>query len=206
MRPQFNNKWQQRLCNSTLFFLFFLLSQAAVAQSNPDIPDFARYKKDKEEFMKLRAEAIGFRRGVEKDKPFDPTKRIEAVRQMELQKAQLLAHPRSRQNVNIDAAWTEIGPNPIPNGQVVTGAQLAVSGRTVAIAVNPTDANILYVGTAQGGLYRSLDGGSSWVPLLDNALSLAVNTVAISPSQPTTIFVGTGEGAFSGDSYFGVGI
>ncbi len=42
--------------------------------------------------------------------------------------------------------------------------------------------------------------------MLDTALSIAVNTVAIAPSQPDTIFVGTGEANFSGDSFFGVGI
>lgn len=63
---------------------------------------------------------------------------------------------------NAVAAWTEIGPNPIPNGQVQSGSQLAVSGRTIAIAVHPTDPNIVYAGTAQGGLYRTIDGGATW--------------------------------------------
>ncbi|MEO6564621.1 MAG: hypothetical protein ABIO63_01185, partial [Casimicrobiaceae bacterium] len=107
---------------------------------------------------------------------------------------------------SLTAAWTEIGPNPIPNGQVLNGVQLPVSGRTVAITVHPTNPNLVYVGTAQGGLYRTTDGGTTWTPMLDNALSLAVNTIAIVPSQPDTIFVGTGESGFSADSFFGVGI
>ncbi|MGH9947842.1 MAG: hypothetical protein ACRD6X_11640 [Pyrinomonadaceae bacterium] len=170
----------------------------------------------REEFMLRRSEYIAELRGVEKDKPFDPRYRIDAILQMESQEKSLVdgtvfEKKGVRQSKTNDlgaltTAWTEIGPNPIPNGQVVTGAQLAVSGRTVAITVHPTNPDIVYVGTAQGGLYRTTDGGVTWTPMLDNALSLAVNTIAIAPTQTDTIFVGTGEAAFSGDSFFGVGI
>jgi hypothetical protein len=180
--------------------LSILLTQAGMAQRSLDKADFAPFKADKEEFMNRRAEAIGFKRGIEKDKPFDPAKRIIAVQQMEEQKMQRSSRRGSYQR-NILAPWLEIGPNPIPNGQVVSGPQLPVSGRTISIAVHPTNPDILYVGTAQGGLYRSLNGGTTWVPLMDNALSLAINTVAIAASQPNTIFVGTGEANFSSDSY-----
>lgn len=83
---------------------------------------------------------------------------------------------------------------------------MPVSGRTISIAVHPTNPNIAYVGTAQGGLYRTTDGGTTWTPLLDNALSLTVGAVAIAPSQPDTVYVGTGEPNFSADSFFGVGV
>src|SRR5262249_16467034 len=79
-------------------------------------------------------------------------------------------------------------------------------GRVTAIAINPTNENIVYVGTAQGGLYRSLDGGTTWTALMDDAQSLAVGSIAIDPLDSTTIFVGTGEGNLSADSFFGVGL
>lgn len=197
---------------TTFFAFFLLLSLAGFGQtdpdneSDPDLPDFAKYKINKEEFMKQRADAIGLKRGIEPGKTFDPSKRIFAIRQMEQQKMDLSSRTSPVQRNLLLNSWTELGPFPIPNGQVLSGSQLAVSGRTISIAVNPTDPNIVFVGTAQGGLYRSLNGGSTWVPLLDNAMSLAINTIAICPSQPTTIFVGTGEAGFSSDSYFGVGI
>ncbi len=189
----------------TFILLLILLSLASTAQRSLNKADFAPFKANKEEFMNRRAEAIGFKRGIEKDKPFDPANRIIAVQQMEEQKMQRSSRRGSYQR-NILAPWLEIGPNPIPNGQVVSGPQLPVSGRTISIAVHPTNPDILYVGTAQGGLYRSLNGGTTWVPLMDNTLSLAINTVAIAASQPNTIFVGTGEANFSSDSYFGAGI
>lgn len=167
----------------------------------PDIPDFAKYKVDKQDFMMRRSEGIAMFRGIHKDQPLpDPQDRVRAIQEMERQEADLA------DSLVPQAAWVEIGPAPIPNGQVDNGPQLPVSGRTVSIAVHPTNPNLVYVGTAQGGLYRTLDGGTTWTTMLDSALSLAVNTVVIAPSQPDTIFVGTGESGFSGDSFFGAGI
>jgi photosystem II stability/assembly factor-like uncharacterized protein len=188
------------LYKTILALVFFLQSQNGFGQNDPDMPNFPGNTMTKEEFMILRSEAIGVRRGIIKDTPFNPMDRIVAIRKMEEQE-RILALNHAPQ-----VAWTEIGPNPIPNGQVQSGSQLPVSGRTISIAVHPTDANIVYVGTAQGGLYRTTDGGTTWTPMLDNALSLAIGSVAISPSQPETIYVGTGEPNFSSDSYFGVGI
>lgn len=82
----------------------------------------------------------------------------------------------------------------------------AVSGRVTAIAVHPTNPSIAYVGTAQGGLYRTLNGGTTWTPLMDTAASLAIGAVTIDPLDPTIVFVGTGEGNLSFDSFFGVGL
>ena len=160
----------------------------------------------REEFMLRRAEYIGLRRGVDKNHPANPKLRQAAIATMEAQQQRVASMPKSREKDTLTAAWTELGPNPIPNGQSIAGAALAVSGRTISIAVHPTNPNIVYVGAAQGGLYRTTDGGATWTPLLDNALSLAIGAVAIAPSQPDTVYVGTGEPNFSNDCFFGVGV
>lgn len=189
-----------------LFFCFLFLSQLCFGQTeDPDMPEFSNNSTNKEEFLTRRAEAIAAKRGVEPGKPFNPMDRIYAITLMDQQFQNLQAN-RNTTTSSLLGAWTEIGPNPIPNGQVVSGSQLPVSGRTISIAVHPTNPDIVYVGTAQGGLYRTIDGGVSWTPLLDNALSLAIGAVAISPSQPETIYVGTGEHNFSADSFFGAGL
>ena len=54
-----------------------------------------------------------------------------------------------------------------------------MSGRTIAIAVHPTNPDIVYVGTANGGLYRTINGGTTWTPLMDSADSLAIGAIAI---------------------------
>ena len=168
----------------------------------PDMPSFLQNSLSKEEFMTLREQNIAELRGVKEGAAVDPKLREAAIDKMD---EQIAARPTDGSDAAA-AAWTELGPNPIPNGQVVTGPQLAVSGRTTAIAVHPTNPNIVYVGTAQGGLYRTTDGGATWTPMLDNALSLAIGAVAIAPSQPDTVYVGTGEPEFSQDSFFGVGV
>ncbi|PWU12313.1 MAG: hypothetical protein C5B50_21715 [Verrucomicrobia bacterium] len=99
-------------------------------------------------------------------------------------------------------AWIPLGPTALAG---VWGS-LPVSGRTTAIAVNPNNSSIVYAGAAQGGVYRSLDGGNTWVPIFDSAKSLAIGAIAIAPSSPSTVFVGTGEGNQSGDCFFGVGV
>ena len=171
----------------------------------PDLPPGSP-NVDKADFMLRRAEYIGLKRGVDKDKPVDPRLRQTAIAQMERQEAAVAARPASSDKESLLAAWTPIGPAPIPNGQVVSGPQTPVSGRVTAISVHPTNPNIVYVGTAQGGVYRTLDGGTSWTPLLDTAMSLAIGAVTIDTGAPETVYVGTGEANFGGDTFFGVGV
>ena len=111
----------------TIIFLFLLNCSAVEAQrpidttEDPDMPSFTGNTMTKEQFLTLRAEAIAKFRGIEKDKPFDPQFRINAIRKMEDQQRQLALSPNG-----FLAAWTELGPMPIPNGQVVSGSQLPV--------------------------------------------------------------------------------
>ncbi|HET9768407.1 MAG TPA: hypothetical protein VFS60_16265, partial [Thermoanaerobaculia bacterium] len=171
---------------------------------DPDMPAFMRGRMDEAEYLQLRNEAIAQKRGL----PYGTTAfnpRVKAIRDMEA----VMASAAHQQSPDIsETSWTEIGPNPIPNGQTsgYPGVTHAVSGRTISIAVHPTDPNKVYVGTAQGGLYRSLDGGATWTPLTDGILSLAIGAVAIDPSDTTRVWIGTGECGFSADSFFGVGL
>ena len=111
--------------------------------------------------------------------------------------------------------WTAIGPAPIPNGQTipedVNGISLThtpVSGRVTAIVIDPADPNTAYVGAAQGGVYQTRNGGTTWTPLMDSATTLAVGSLELDPTDATgnTLLVGSGEANFSGDSYAGFGV
>ena len=165
---------------------------------DPDLPDFAGASTNKQNFLLARDEQINLLRGF----PYATAdSRVRAIYAMKRQEMALA----NRGDAIAARSWQAIGPAPIPNGQT-SGISAAVSGRVSAIAVHPTNQNIAYVGTAQGGLYRTLDGGTTWTPLLDGALSLAIGSVAICPSDPSIVFVGTGEPVFSADSFFGVGI
>ena len=178
-------------------------SDLGVDPAEPDMPriwDRSRSTFGKEEFLKERADAYAIKRGIIDGKLPDPGLRSAAVQKMANQEAARDRLPDSFEKNALLAAWNPIGPNPIPNGS------FPWSGRVISIAVHPTNPNIVYVGAAQGGLYRSTDGGTNWTALMDNALSLAIGAIAISPSQPETIYIGTGEPNFSSDSFFGVGI
>jgi hypothetical protein len=96
--------------------------------------------------------------------------------------------------------WVPLGPRPITN------AGLANSGRLNSIAIDPANPQIIYVGGAQGGVWKTADGGGTWTPMTDAQCSLATGSIALDPKNPDIIYVGTGEQNFSGDSYYGCGV
>jgi photosystem II stability/assembly factor-like uncharacterized protein len=98
-------------------------------------------------------------------------------------------------------AWTMIGPEPENNS--FWGPN---SGRVAAVAVDPTNTNTVYAGAAQGGIWKTTDGGTTWTPLTDTQVSLATGSMTLDPENHLTIYVGTGEENNSGDSYYGAGI
>ncbi len=185
--------------------------QASEEGEDPDMPKGRRGGIDEKTYMRLRDEYIARRRGLEPGRPFDPEARGRAIRQMQVQEA-LQAEIAKRLTLDragafgpnaATAAWTAIGPAPLPNA-IVQGQ--AWTGRVTAVVVDPTNSAKVYLGTAQGGVWRSLDGGTTWTNIFDNALTQAVGSLALAPSNPTILYVGTGESNRSGDSFFGVGV
>lgn len=69
-----------------------------------------------------------------------------------------------------------------------------MSGRVTAIDVVRKNTEIIYVGTASGGLWRSTSGGISWEPIFDDQPAASIGAVAIDQKVPDIIWVGTGEG------------
>ena len=55
-------------------------------------------------------------------------------------------------------------------------------------------------------MWKSTNGGQSWIPLTDDQCSLAMGSIALDPVDPQIIYAGTGEQHFSGDSYYGCGV
>ncbi|MBA3322016.1 MAG: hypothetical protein H0T45_11310, partial [Pyrinomonadaceae bacterium] len=172
-------------------------------------------KIDKQVYLRKRGEHINMLRGL-------PHENAEELREQAIELLNRQEGPRTRKQGARQAGleplislteWTALGPTPIPNGQT-SGRSDPVSGRTISIAIHPTNPDIVYVGTAQGGLYRSLNGGLNWTQLMDidnattpgTGTALAVGALAIDPSNPTTVFVGTGEAGFSADSFIGRGV
>lgn len=69
-----------------------------------------------------------------------------------------------------------------------------MSGRVTSIDVVHNNPNIIYAGTASGGLWKSSNGGITWDPIFDDQETASVGAVAIQQSNPSVIWVGTGEG------------
>jgi photosystem II stability/assembly factor-like uncharacterized protein len=174
-----------------------LQSAAASERSlDPDRPGFITGLIDEQVYLQMRNDYVAERRGLPYGKNLD-NPRGQALRVMDRQESRLKAATMNQ--------WNPIGPAPIPNGQTSNRTD-PVSGRTIAIAVHPTNPDIAYVGTANGGLYRTTNGGTTWTPLMDSADSLAIGAIAIAPSNPEIVYVGTGEAGQSCDSFVGVGV
>jgi photosystem II stability/assembly factor-like uncharacterized protein len=69
-----------------------------------------------------------------------------------------------------------------------------MSGRVTAIDVVTSNPDVMYVGTASGGLWKSTSGGIKWDPIFENELTASIGAVEIQQSNPSIIWVGTGEG------------
>jgi len=69
-----------------------------------------------------------------------------------------------------------------------------MSGRVTAIDAVHSNPDIMFVGTASGGLWKSSSGGIKWEPIFDKEVTASIGAVAIQQSNPSVIWVGTGEG------------
>jgi photosystem II stability/assembly factor-like uncharacterized protein len=96
-------------------------------------------------------------------------------------------------------AWTNIGL--IGNPPVYSGGCIS------AIAIDPSNANIMYAGATSGGVWKSTNAGSTWAALTDNVIpNLSIASLAIDPNHPTTIYAGTGNGYAGLDELTGTGL
>src|SRR5713101_5678581 len=115
------------------------------------------------------------------------------------------------------SAWFPIGPQPTSTTLFdfsLNGG--ATSGRVTALAVNPANPNNVYLGGADGGLWVTTDGGTTWTHLTDNPANsgiptIAVGSLAVDPttcgvSVCTTVYVGTGEDNFGAENIYGEGV
>ena len=69
-----------------------------------------------------------------------------------------------------------------------------MSGRVTAIDVVLSNTDVIYVGTASGGLWKSESGGIKWEPIFDDQKAASIGDVTVDPTNPDVIWVGTGEG------------
>ncbi len=106
--------------------------------------------------------------------------------------------------------WASIGPQPILEGFSFGSPRSGASGRVSAIALDPrydgVNNQTVYVGGAQGGVWKSTDNGANWTPLTDGQPSLAIGAIAVDPNNPNVIYAGTGESSGCALCYYGAGL
>lgn len=82
----------------------------------------------------------------------------------------------------------------------------AAGGRICRVAGVAGDPLTYYAASASGGLWKSIDGGQKWLSIFDDTDSFSVGSIAISPTNPNVIYVGTGEANIRGNVCSGDGI
>ncbi len=81
-----------------------------------------------------------------------------------------------------------------------------MSGRIADIAIHPQNENIWYVAVGSGGVWKTINSGTTWTPIFDKETSYSIGTVSIDPNRPETIWVGTGEDVGGRHVGFGDGV
>lgn len=90
-------------------------------------------------------------------------------------------------------SWTSYGPTNI-------------GGRITSMAVNPQNQQIIYAGTPNGGIFKTVNSGATWNPIFDDQPFLAIGDICIDPNNPQVVYAGTGDRVISGYPFTGNGV
>ena len=111
------------------------------------------------------------------------------------------------------ATLTAVPAAPQPSSAADPGAAMhwrhigpTRAGRARALAGVPSQRNVFYIGFDNGGVWRSTDYGANWVPLFDREPTGSIGAIAVAPSDPNIIYVGSGAGIIRPDLATGNGV
>jgi hypothetical protein len=113
-----------------------------------------------------------------------------------------------------NTAWSAVGPGPVDVTSEANISYSSVTGEVTAVATDPNDpsGNTILVGSANGGIWRTTDGGNSWTPETDNLtyggqpINTPISDITFSPSNPSVVYAATGVGDALPTSHGSVGI
>ena len=101
------------------------------------------------------------------------------------------------QTRDVNDPWTSLGPNSNTSGYAGTG-------RVMSIGWHPTDDDIIYVGSAGGGLWKTTNGGTSWSPKTDDIDAMGISAILVDPNNSNTIYIATGD--CDGSDNYSIGV
>ncbi|HAY70387.1 MAG TPA: hypothetical protein DCX89_00720 [Saprospirales bacterium] len=156
--------------------------------------------------IRENAEKYWENRPIEKGKGFKPYKRWEYYWQYRVNPdgsfpdsgiteknwKEYLLRNQGKNRVN-EANWESIGPS-------LTNGGYAGIGRVNCVAFHPTDPDIIWIGAPGGGLWKTTDGGATWITTFDQSVVLGVSGILIDPKKPNIMYIATGDGDAS-DTY-----
>lgn len=108
----------------------------------------------------------------------------------------IASHPGSR---SLAGNWENLGPFQLPDGKGYKGL-----GRLNAIAFDPQDPDVIWVGSPSGGLWKTTSNGNDWISSTQDLPSLGVSAILIDHTNPSVMYIGTGD-RDAGDAY-GIGV
>ncbi|WP_445456075.1 GEVED domain-containing protein [Flavobacterium sp. HNIBRBA15423] len=117
---------------------------------------------------------------------------IEAAWQMK--KSQI--HKKQTETALKASNWQPVGPFT----HTINGSWSAGQGRVNVVYVDPNNANVIYVGTPAGGIWKTTNGGTTWNPLSDDLPQIGVSGIVTDKSNSNIIYIATGD-KDAGDTY-----
>lgn len=124
------------------------------------------------------------------------------------------AYPDDKPNLKAyTAALTEAKNAMLQRGQFtgfdedwIVRGPANIGARVNTIAIHPTDESIMMMGFSGGGVWRTIDGGDHWESVFDEQPFQSIGDIAFDPTDPNTVYVGTGDPNISGYPFIGDGV
>lgn len=141
---------------------------------------------------------------------FIKSRGLDRVARPDLLRAQAVHELREAQearNRELEAGgetWSALGPLGMTMLNWTMGK---VTGRVSesGLGVDPDNENVIYLGAASGGVWKTINGGTSWTPVFDAVGTQSIGSVAVDPADSNVVWVGTGEHGSSCAKYMGMG-
>ncbi len=114
-----------------------------------------------------------------------------------LEQANIVANEKAQASrLKTGQAWSPVGPFEMPG--TYSSSPIFGMGRINCISFHPTDPQIYWIGVAQGGVWKTTDGGESYIPLTDDLPILRVSDIAVDPNDPDIIYLSVCDYAYIG--------
>lgn len=174
------------LISTSIVCLFFIASEWGCSPyNNPKEKDA---EEEEEEYSKMLPHEWMYAQRAYPHNKINREVQVEAMR--------IVSDAKTNPELRLNGEWESAGPTNI-------------GGRITDIALHPTNQDIIYLGTTAGGVFKSIDKGSTWEAIFEEEGAMSIGDIAIAPSAPNTLYVGSGEangesasGAFFGDGLY----